>query len=281
MRPLRPILLSCFTLALLTPLADAWAQARLSQRPLIVAHRGRASADQPENSLAQMQQVAGLKVAVEMDLASSRDGVLYLLHDDTLDRTTDGHGPIGAQDSTALDALHLKDGKGQVTAQSLPRLTQVLDWAAGVPDVLLMLDLKGTPVSKVAPLLQARQLAGRTILLTFDRPHAIEALRHANGAMVSVLVNTGSDIAYYQRIAAGRPLAMYVPQGAKSSRYADAHDAGAVVISDVNQDALTGTDILADQVAKDGCRAYLDYVGKYHIDALVTNRPTCAAEPLK
>ncbi len=59
-------------------------QMRLSQRPLIVAHRGRATPDGAENSLVQMQQVASHQIGVEMDLAASQDGVLYLLHDATL-----------------------------------------------------------------------------------------------------------------------------------------------------------------------------------------------------
>jgi glycerophosphoryl diester phosphodiesterase len=259
----------------------AMPQARLTQRPLVIAHRGRASADQAENSLRQMQAVATRKIGVEMDLATSKDGVVYLLHDDTLDRTTTGTGPLAAQDSIALDKLRLTSGKGQPTDEALPRLTQVLDWAADTPEVILMLDLKGTRAAKVVPLLNARNLLNRVILLTFDRPAATEALAHAQGALVSVLVTTQSDVNYYRRIAGTRPLAMYLPQTAKTKVYAGAQAAQAMLISDVNQDVLAGIDTLAPKVAKNGCKAYLDYIDQRHIDVLVSNVPTCAAETIK
>ncbi|SEK54822.1 glycerophosphoryl diester phosphodiesterase [Pseudoxanthomonas sp. GM95] len=256
-------------------------QARLTQRPLIVAHRGHASADQAENSLKQMQAVATRQIGVEMDLATSKDGVLYLLHDDTLDRTTTGTGPLAAQDSQALDKLRLKDGKGQPTGEALPRLTQVLDWATQTPEVMLILDLKGTPAAKVVPLLNERKLINRAILLTFDRGRAAEALKASPDVLVSVLVTNQSDINYYRRIAGPRPLAMYVSNTAKSKLYGMVQAASAVVVTDVNKDVLAGVDTLADKVGKKGCKAYHDYLDEQHIDVLVTNNPVCAAETIK
>jgi|GEM_PF-1328076 len=256
-------------------------QARLSQRPLIVAHRGRPSPEVAENSLQQMQQVASRQIGVEMDLSPSSDGVLYLLHDDTLERTTNGHGPLRAQASQALDALRLKDGHGRVTAEALPRFTQALDWAAGVPDVILMLDLKGTPAAQVVPLLREKDLLNRVILLTFDRATAGEALSHAQGALVSVLVTNQSDVNYYRRIAGARPLAMYVPQGSRPKLFAQAQAAQAVVISDVLQGIDADLAPLADKARSAGCKAYHDYIDARRIDVLVSNNPSCAAETIR
>jgi glycerophosphoryl diester phosphodiesterase len=256
-------------------------QARLTQRPLVIAHRGRTSPDQAENSLKQMQAVATRQIGVEMDLATSKDGVLYLLHDDTLDRTTTGTGPLAAQDSKALDALRLKDGAGQPTSEALPRFTQVLDWAASAPQVMLMLDLKGTPAAKVVPLVKERNLLNRVILLTFDRGTAGEALRHADGALVSVLVANQSDVNYYRRVAGARPLAMYVSQTAKAKQYAAAQGASALVISDVLKGIDADVDPLATKARAKGCKAYLDYIDERHIDVLVSNTPRCAAETIK
>ncbi len=256
-------------------------QARLTQRPLIVAHRGRPSPDVAENSLQQMQHVATRQIGVEMDLSSSSDGVLYLLHDDTLERTTNGQGPIKAQTSQALDALRLKDAQGHVTDEALPRFTQVLDWAAGVPEVILMLDLKDTPASAVMPLLRDRGLLNRVILLTFNRATAAEALKHTQDAMVSVLVTNQSDVNYYRRIAGARPLAMYVPQGSKPKLFAQAQVAQALVISDVLQGADADVASLADKARSEGCKAYHDYLDARRIDVLVSNNPTCAAETIR
>lgn len=256
-------------------------QARLTQRPLIVAHRGRLSPDQAENSLQQMQRIATRKVGVEMDLASSKDGVLYLLHDSDLDRTTTGHGPLAAQDSQALDAVRLKTGDGQPTDEALPRLAQVLDWAADAPEVMLILDLKGTPAAKVVPLLREKNLLNRAILLTFDRATAGEALRHAEGAMVSVLVASQSDINYYRRIAGPRPLAMYVPQSAKSKLYAQAQAAQGLIVGDVLQGIDADSEPLATRAREQGCQAYRDYLDQRRIDVLVSNNAGCAAQAIK
>jgi glycerophosphoryl diester phosphodiesterase len=73
----------------------------------IIAHRGY-SARAPENTLAALR--AALEAgadAVEFDLQFTGDGMPVLFHDDELDRTTDGRGPIGAlvrDDLAALDA---------------------------------------------------------------------------------------------------------------------------------------------------------------------------------
>ena len=134
-RPLRALSLAALALLMAAPaLAQSRRQGaelpqmRLSQRPLIVAHRGRATPDGAENSLVQMQQVASHQIGVEMDLAASQDGVLYLLHDATLDRTTTGI-PIGSRasrmssnsvSSGSVFATNRGPGASVVSSSSLP-----------------------------------------------------------------------------------------------------------------------------------------------------------------
>ena len=74
-------------------------------RPLIIAHRG-ASGLAPENTLAAFRLGAshGYR-AFECDVKLSADGVPFLLHDDTLERTTNGQGRAGDQPWTALSRL--------------------------------------------------------------------------------------------------------------------------------------------------------------------------------
>ncbi len=89
----------------------------------IVCHRG-ACRHAPENTIA-----AGLAAArlggdiVELDVRQSRDGVLYVLHDATLDRTTNGSGPIAETDSADLDRLDAGAWFGaEFVGEPLPRL---------------------------------------------------------------------------------------------------------------------------------------------------------------
>lgn len=101
--------------ALLLPLSPARA-AESSARPLVIAHRG-ASAYAPENTLAAVDKAAALGVDwVENDVQRTRDGELVVLHDDSLQRTTDveevfpDRAPWKVSDFTAAEIARLDAG---------------------------------------------------------------------------------------------------------------------------------------------------------------------------
>jgi glycerophosphoryl diester phosphodiesterase len=72
---------------------------------LVIGHRGN-RAHAPENTLASLREAAALGVdAVEFDLRVSRDGVLVVMHDATLDRTTDDSGPVAARTAAELGRI--------------------------------------------------------------------------------------------------------------------------------------------------------------------------------
>jgi len=79
----------------------------------IASHRGGALL-WPENSRIAFEQTAKLPVEqVEFDVHPTRDGKLVVIHDDTLDRTTDGAGPVAARDWAELQRFTLKGTGGQ------------------------------------------------------------------------------------------------------------------------------------------------------------------------
>ncbi len=102
-----------------------------SQQVLVVAHR----ADwrrEPENSLRGIESAITLGVdMVEIDLKKSKDGVLVLLHDATLDRTTSGHGRPQDYTWAELQRLTLKNGHGGPTRQRIPSFEQCMLAAKG------------------------------------------------------------------------------------------------------------------------------------------------------
>ncbi|MYK99802.1 MAG: glycerophosphodiester phosphodiesterase, partial [Gemmatimonadetes bacterium] len=70
-----------------------------------VAHRG-ASGNSPENTLRAFEMALEIGVdEIELDLRSTRDGHLVVMHDDTVDRTTDGTGAIGDLTLAEIRAL--------------------------------------------------------------------------------------------------------------------------------------------------------------------------------
>lgn len=90
----------------------------------IYAHRG-ASAEFPENTIAAFQRAIDLRAdGIELDVHLSFDGVPVVIHDETLDRTTNGTGPVSGM--TAADLGRLDAGRGH----GVPTLAAVLDLIA-------------------------------------------------------------------------------------------------------------------------------------------------------
>ena len=91
----------------------------------IIAHRG-ASALAPENTLAAFQLALDQGAdGIELDVMLSKDGQLIVIHDDTVDRTTNGTGKVAEMDLAALKALDAGHG------ESLPTLPEVFDRFGG------------------------------------------------------------------------------------------------------------------------------------------------------
>ena len=100
--------------------------------PIVVAHRGN-SIRAPENTLASMREAFELGAdAVELDLRLTQDGVPVLLHDATVDRTTNGTGPVSAMtlaEGKELDAGSWKDQR--YAGEPVPTLTEALEFGRG------------------------------------------------------------------------------------------------------------------------------------------------------
>lgn len=111
---------------------------------LVVAHRGCWHLA-PENSIQSVEKCIQIDVdMVEVDVRRSRDGHLVVIHDDSVNRTTNGHGLVADLTLNELKQLNLRTGAGgegaALTNQRIPTLRQVLQAAAG--RVLVNLDAK-------------------------------------------------------------------------------------------------------------------------------------------
>jgi len=104
-----------------------------------VAHRGGIAAGQPENTLGAFRRaIAAGADAIEIDLRGTKDGRVVVLHDETLDRTTDGTGPVTNYDLSDLGKLDAGDGA------RIPTYEEVLQLVSGT-GVKLVLDIKVSP----------------------------------------------------------------------------------------------------------------------------------------
>jgi len=105
-------------------------------RPAAIAHRGGARA-YPENTLVAFEKALNLHRmdVLELDVHTTRDGVLVVHHDATVDRTTDGKGPVASMTLAQLKALRFP---GWPDAR-IPALDEVL---AAFPSARLNIELK-------------------------------------------------------------------------------------------------------------------------------------------
>lgn len=112
-----------------------------AEPPRIVAHRGAMHAA-PENTLEALELAAALGAhIIEIDVRTTMDGHLVVLHDARLDRTTDGTGPV--YNHTLAEVQALDAGRWfhpDHAGARVPTLGQCLAWAKG--RIPLLLDLK-------------------------------------------------------------------------------------------------------------------------------------------
>ena len=149
--------------------------------PLWVAHRG-AGKLAPENTLAAFRVGAGHGYrAFECDVKLSADGVLFLLHDATLERTTSGRGTAGAQHWSALSLLDAGGWHGRAFAgEPLPSLNGIAAYCQR-NGFALNIEIKPTPgfetpTGRAVGLEATRLWAGQAMppLLSSFSPEALQ-----------------------------------------------------------------------------------------------------------
>jgi len=118
---------------------------------IIIAHRG-ASGDYPENTLLAFRKALEAGATwLELDVQLSSDGRLVVIHDETLERTTNGRGAVGDHSLAQLRALDAGQG------EKIPLLSEVLDLAAG--RAVVNVELKGVGTAEPVAQLLAQEIS--------------------------------------------------------------------------------------------------------------------------
>jgi glycerophosphoryl diester phosphodiesterase len=167
-------------------------------RPLISAHRGgRFIAGYPENALQTFQFIAKqAPVIVECDVNMSVDSVLFLLHDNTLNRTTTGCGPAQETLWSEIHHLFLKDDYGTVTRYHPPSLEEVLHWAGRGHQ--LTLDVKrGVPIEKVVETVRNMGAIDYASVITYNYEDALRAYLEDPRIRISVNIRNELELKRY------------------------------------------------------------------------------------
>jgi glycerophosphoryl diester phosphodiesterase len=141
----------------------------------VIAHRG-GSKIRPENTMAAFDHAVALGVdALECDVHLSRDGEVVVIHDSTLERTTDVSGPVGAltaEELARVDAACRFGGAGDFPFRGrgfgVPRLRDVLDRHRQISVVVRIRGGSTRTAARVLDVLRDTDALGRVILGAFS-----------------------------------------------------------------------------------------------------------------
>ncbi|KHF31079.1 Glycerophosphoryl diester phosphodiesterase [Anoxybacillus sp. BCO1] len=139
----------------------------------IFAHRGSAGTH-PENTMASFIEAARVHAdGIELDVQLSKDGVVVVIHDETVNRTTDGTGWVGQMTYRQLRKLNANYKFKQYGFCPIPSLQEVLEWAQHT-SLLINIELKNNLVpyerleEKQIELVEQYRLASRVIFSSFN-----------------------------------------------------------------------------------------------------------------
>jgi glycerophosphoryl diester phosphodiesterase len=161
---------------------------------LVIAHRG-ASGHAPENTLGAFKRAVALGAAfIETDLQLSRDAHFVAIHDDTVNRTTNGQGKVS--ELTLADLRRLDAGSwfgSEFTGERIPTLEDILEFSKR-HDAVFYLELKptgswGGEHALISALRQTGEIA-RTIVISFDAG-ILGALRKIEPTLMTGLLFDG------------------------------------------------------------------------------------------
>jgi glycerophosphoryl diester phosphodiesterase len=160
----------------------------------IIGHRG-ASGHAPENTLAAFKKAVALGARfIETDLQLSRDARFVAIHDDTLDRTTNGQGKVHDQTLAALRRFDAGSWFGSDYAgERIPTLEEILEFSKK-NDIVFYLELKpsgswGGEHALIGALRESGEVA-RVVVISFD-PAILAGLRKIEPTLMTGVLYDG------------------------------------------------------------------------------------------
>jgi glycerophosphoryl diester phosphodiesterase len=178
-----------------------------NDRLLIAGHRGGMVKGFPENSIATFENTLKHTPAFfEIDPRLTKDSVMVLMHDATLDRTTTGKGKLSDYTYGELKNFRLKDAEGNVTDFSIPTLAEVIEWARG--KTILNLDHKDVPLKMTEALIRKHRAEAFVMKTVHSPDEALYYLSVNKNSMFSAFIKTKQEFEAYEK--AGVPFTQLI-----------------------------------------------------------------------
>ncbi|WP_442266769.1 glycerophosphodiester phosphodiesterase family protein [Tenacibaculum sp. ZS6-P6] len=244
--------------------------------PLISAHRGGPYPGFPENAIETFENITKYTpVVIECDVAMSKDSVLVLMHDKTLNRTTTGYGNVQDKTYEELKKLNLVDNEGKETNFKIPTLDKVLSWGKG--KVLFTLDIKrGVPFNKVVDFVEKHNAVDYAAIITY-RIQDAKLIHQLNKEMI-ISVSAGNNGAIDQIEKANLPAEKLL--GFVGTRQPDLSHYNSLKEKGIKTILGTLGNLDKSAVAKGNDEVYLTYI-KNGANIIATDRPLEVAKVFK
>ena len=160
---------------------------------IAIAHRG-ASLLAPENTIAAFEEALRLGCrAIEFDVRVTSDGVLVVVHDDTVDRTTNGHGSV--RNLTQLDLMRLDAGSWlhpRYAGTRIPTLEEALRCI--LPHATPVLELKAAvDPEQLISMLQRHGAIDESLVISFSPEHLIPLRKKSRDLPLGLLAEHWTD----------------------------------------------------------------------------------------
>lgn len=195
---------------------------------VVAAHRGQPDPTAAENAMSSFR--ASLAAGVpflEIDVATTSDGVLVLMHDDTLDRTTTGSGEVIDRTWAEIRRLKLKRAGGVVLDEGVPRLADVLMWGRKAGARFEVDVKKTTKWSAVIDAVRAARMEQQVLIVTYTLDDARKVHGLDPRLMMSVTMEKPEELeAATRAIPANRMLAWTGQQDPDAHLVAALREAG-------------------------------------------------------
>jgi glycerophosphoryl diester phosphodiesterase len=180
---------------------------RENRLAIVAAQHGRARAGDPENAISSFY--AAMKtgpLVIAVDVARSADGVLMLIADDKLDRTTTGSGRLAAHRYQDLRRFHLKAPDGTQLEERIPTLDEALTWARRNSAILRLDARPDVPLAELLDHVRRHRMERQVILVARGLAAGRAALRAAPEVMVEASGRSAAETAQLLKQAGPRLL---------------------------------------------------------------------------
>ena len=242
--------------------------------PLVSAHRGGPASGFPENASETFENSYQYQpLIIECDVRLTRDSVLVLMHDETLDRTTSGSGKVADLDFSELRDLYLKDPDGKTTSYRIPTLDEALRWGSG--KVVFTIDVKReVPYAMVVDAIRRNNARTYSVVITYNAEQAATVHQLAPDLMISASIHSREDLLRLndRSIPDNRLVAFVGTANVAPAVYDLLHDHGILCIlgtmGNIDKQAATRGDTVYTRLVENGA------------DILSTDRPREAGRAL-